>query len=208
MTLLGDLAQATAPAAQSSWEDAVAHLNAPSAQIDELTVGYRVPAPIMAFADRLLPEIAPALKPTASVRDTNRAPQIEPVATGQSAEKAAIVAADLLNTWESVAVVVPRAMKQEMAGALAGRQLAFFDGEARSALGDHLTLLSALDTKGLEFDAVVVVEPADILAETETGAHMLYVVFTRAVQHLAIVHSEPLPEALTAEGVATGAGAE
>src|SRR5579872_1543170 len=63
MTLLGDLAQATAPAAQSRWEDAVSHLGAARPQIDELTVGYRVPAAIMAFADRLLPEIAPALRP-------------------------------------------------------------------------------------------------------------------------------------------------
>jgi DNA helicase IV len=196
MTLLGDLAQATAPAAQSSWHDAVTHLGASRAQIDELTVGYRVPASIMAFADRLLPKIAPSLKPTASVRDTSRGPEVDFVSPGRTADRAAAVAAELLDTWESVAVVTPRAMKQDTAKALTDRQLAFFDGQARSALGEHLTLLTPMDTKGLEFDAVVVVEPTRILTETVTGAHMLYVVLTRAVQHLVIVHSDPLPEAL------------
>lgn len=196
MTLLGDLAQATAPAAQSAWGDAAGHLGSDDAQIDELTVGYRVPAPIMAFADRLLPEIAPSLKPTTSVRDTNRPPEVAWVAADEALKRSAALAAELVETWESVAVVVPRALKSEAAAALAEQQLPFLDGEARSALGDHLTLLAPLDTKGLEVDAVVVVEPARILAETTKGAHLLYVVLTRAVQHLSIVTSEPLPRAL------------
>jgi DNA helicase IV len=206
MTLLGDLAQATAPGAQSAWDDAVAHLGVERAQIDELTVGYRVPAPIMAFADRLLPQIAPTLRPTASVRDTNRPPTVEWVAPGEATGRAARVAAELLRTWESVAVVAPKAMKQETAGSLAARELQFLDGEARSALGDHLTLLTPLDTKGLEFDAVVVLEPSRILTETESGAHLLYVVLTRAVQQLAIVTSEPLPGALAEAATRAGEG--
>jgi DNA helicase IV len=200
MTLLGDLAQATAPAAQSNWEDSVTHLGASRVQIDELTVGYRVPASIMAFADLLLPEIAPTLAPTASVRNTGRPPRVEQASPDKSAERAAAIAADLLETWESIAVVVPATMKEETARALAGHRLSFFDGEARSALGEHLTLLSPSGTKGLEFDAVVVVEPAKILAETPAGAHMLYVVLTRAVQDLSIIHSGPLPEALAQPG--------
>ena len=69
MTVLGDLAQATAPAAQSSWEAVVATLGAPAAAtVEELALGYRVPASIMDVANRLLPEVAPGVR--ASAQDT------------------------------------------------------------------------------------------------------------------------------------------
>ena len=57
-------------------------------------------------------------------------------------------------------------------------------------------MISALDSKGLEFDHVIVVEPARLVASDAAGLRLLYVVLTRATRHLTAVHSDPLPEAL------------
>ena len=99
-------------------------------------------------------------------------------------------------TWTSVGVVAPASLIGEVAGALGDAGVAFVDGQRSAALGDHVTLLPPAATKGLEFDAVLVVEPARILAEEPNGSRILYVVLTRAVQHLGIVHAEALPAAL------------
>jgi DNA helicase IV len=67
----------------------------------------------------------------------------------------------------------------------------------RDGLGRQVTLLGAPEAKGLEFDAVVVVEPAAIAGDTARGLRLLYVALTRPIQHLSIVHARPLPDALT-----------
>src|SRR5262249_51380730 len=64
MTVLGDLAQATAPGAQRRWEDAVDHLGRDDARLEELALGYRVPAAVLDYANRLLPEVAPHVQPS------------------------------------------------------------------------------------------------------------------------------------------------
>jgi DNA helicase IV len=196
MTVLGDLAQSTSPAAQTRWEDAVVHLSAPQVQIAELTVGYRVPASIMELANRLIPEIAPDLAPTSSVRDSGEAPRLVRVAPEQLAASAASLVERLAQVWVSIAVVVPGSLIGEVATALTAAGVSFVDGQARAALGEHVTLLPPLATKGLEFDAVLVVEPARVVAESPSGKGLLYVVLTRAVQHLTVLHAEPLPEAI------------
>ena len=55
MTILGDLAQSTTPAGQQDWDEALGHLGASAAEVAHLTIGYRVPAPILDVANRLLP---------------------------------------------------------------------------------------------------------------------------------------------------------
>ena len=70
-------------------------------------------------------------------------------------------------------------------------------GEARPDAGTHVALLDPLGAKGLEFDAVVVVEPA-LIHRDVNGARLLYVAMTRAVQHLVLVHTLDLPAVLTA----------
>ena len=68
VTVLGDLAQATTPWATRSWRESLAHLGHPNAAIEELIAGFRVPGAVIDFAARLLPQIAPALRPPHSVR--------------------------------------------------------------------------------------------------------------------------------------------
>ncbi|MGH1502641.1 MAG: HelD family protein [Acidimicrobiales bacterium] len=193
MTILGDLAQATAVQAVDDWSVAVEHLgvdrDATTVEIDELTVGYRVPAPVLDLANRLVPVAAPTVTPARSVRPS----AVEPLVVEASAdERTSLVLAEveaLAERMTSVGVVAP---DEDLA--VLGAALAELD------LGD--TVLQVLDAdavKGLEFDAVVVVEPEGIVADVADrarGLRRLYVALTRAVQHLGIVHTQPLPPEL------------
>jgi DNA helicase IV len=185
MTVLGDLAQATRPGGQRSWDEVLVHLGSPDgADFTELDLGYRVPAPIIDFANRLLPEAAPDVRPSRSVREAGAEPELVPVTSVDELNEAlASVVQQLAARWTSVGVVVP---------------------DGTGAVLDHLpegvTVVSPPDAKGLEFDAVVVVEPAKFVPATgdehRAGLRLLYVALTRAVQTLTIVHREALPAAL------------
>ena len=195
MTVLGDLAQATAPGAQSSWEDAVRHLGSPAtATIEELGIGYRVPHPILEVANRLLPEVAPGVAPSTSVRLDGRPPVF--VATDEDglADRAAALAGELASTWGSVGVIVPEASMSAVGAALRAAGVEHGTG-ARGGLGTTVTLLVPPEAKGLEFDAVVVVDPAMIYVDAR-GGRLLYVAMTRAVQELVVVHAGALPSSL------------
>jgi DNA helicase IV len=197
ITALGDLAQTTSPAGQTDWAEAVLDLGAPDAKLDELTVGYRVPEPIMAFANRLLPYTAPNVRPPGSVRLVGRAPTIISVDPLRLVRAAAEETSAVASTWPLTGVVVPEAMRKDVGACLADAGVEFVDGVRVAALGEHVTLLPAGSTKGLEFDAVVVIEPSEIVAEAGGDLRLLYVVLTRAVQHLSIVHCRPLPSELS-----------
>jgi DNA helicase IV len=196
MTVLGDLAQATSPAAQIHWEDAVEHLMAPKARVEELEVGYRVPAPILEYANQLLPEAAPHVQPSRSVRLKGEPPEV--VSTGRRALTATVAreVVGLTARWTSVGVIGPRSILDEIGAGLTAAGVPPVDARQGAALGEHLTLLPPATAKGLEFDAVVVVEPGSIVSEEPSGVRILYVALTRAVQRLTIVHADPLPAAL------------
>jgi DNA helicase IV len=196
MTILGDLAQATAPASQSRWEAAAEHLMLDETRISELTIGYRVPAPILDFANRLLSEAAPHVAPSQSVRRSGDPPLISHVSEGERLPVVTGEAARMAHRWSAVAVVAPESMLDDVAAEMTASGLDFVDARSTSELADHLTLLSPRAVKGLEFDAVLVVEPGRIVTEEDSGLRVLYVVLTRAVQHLTIIHAEPLPPVL------------
>ncbi|HUP85185.1 MAG TPA: UvrD-helicase domain-containing protein [Acidimicrobiales bacterium] len=195
MTVLGDLAQASAPAAQANWGSATAVLGAPNTRFEELTVGYRVPAPILEYANRLLASAAPDVTPTRSARAHGTPPRLVPTTAAQLAETVVGEAVQLANTWTSTAIVAPAEVQTPIVEAMTAAGIDFTDGTRISELGEHLTLLAPATTKGLEFDAVIAVEPARI-AEIDRGLRLLYIVLTRAVQELVIVHAEDLPAQL------------
>jgi DNA helicase IV len=181
MTVLGDLAQATAPGAQSSWDDVVSHLGAPAtARRTDLDLGYRVPAAIMDMANQLLAWAAPEVVPCRSVRMEGQAPRFIAVhadeGAGRLRDRLSAVVAELAGRHSSVAVIAPPGLVPSD--------------------GLQATLLPPPDAKGLEFDAVVVVEPAAIAGDSARGLRLLYVALTRAVQELVVLHARPLPPAL------------
>ncbi|HYJ68465.1 MAG TPA: AAA family ATPase [Nocardioidaceae bacterium] len=196
-TVLGDLAQATTPWATTSWDDALGHLGKGDAHLEELSQGFRVPSDVIDFAARLLPHIAPDLQPPTSVRRAQGQLSLRPVPD----LAAAVVAAtrEALAGDGSIGVIVPDHLADRVTTSLDR------DGIEHVRLGDvhdveaRVDLVPASLAKGLEFDHVVVAEPAEIVAaepDQTTGLRRLYVCLTRAVTSLAVVHTEPLPEPL------------
>lgn len=201
-TILGDLAQGTTPWSTATWEEALAHLGKPGSAVEELTRGFRVPGAVLAYASRLLPAIAPGLAEAASVRDAPGSLRIRRVAPGELA--AAVVAAcrDALDREGSTGLIAADARLAPLAAALAAAGLAHLAPGEDIHGGARLTLVPASLAKGLEYDHVVLDDPAAIVdgePDERTGLRRLYVCLTRAVSGLALVHSAPLPERLAME---------
>jgi DNA helicase IV len=193
-TLLGDLAQGTSPAAATSWPELLAHLGQADAGLRVLETGYRVPRQILDYASRLLAEIAPGLAPARSLRQDPGSLVIVEATAGSLPGDLARVCAAAVSGPGSVAVIV--ADEQAAAVSRLLRQAGLPHDTADGAGGGGLTLVPVTLAKGLEFDEVIVVEPARIAAAESRGLHRLYVALTRAVSRLTVLHAEPLPELL------------
>ncbi len=189
MTVLGDLAQGTSVSATDSWATTLAHLGKPEARIVPLTTGYRVPAEIVALANRLLPELASGVAPAVSIRRAAGSLVVRPDGSGE-AVKAAVDEA--LSVEGSVAVIAADSDVDRLVASLGASRLA----DVVTEESPRVTVVPASLAKGLEYDQVIVVEPADIVAAEPRGLHRLYVVLTRAVSRLVVLHSRPLPAAL------------
>jgi DNA helicase IV len=164
---------------------------------DELTLGYRAPGQVLDFASRLLPLAAPTVTPTRSIRSGSDPPGITRVDPDRLLPEALREAARLADGGQLVGVVMTPdhlTLMTAMDPDRATVGLLDRDGIARP-----VTLVTASGVKGLEFDAVVVVEPAAIAGDDRRGLRMLYVAMTRPIRRLSIVHSEPLPEVLRSE---------
>ena len=205
MTIVGDIAQATGPWAPSSWTQIVEHLPARRGwQLVELTVNYRTPKEIMELAARVLEQVAPGMRSPDSVRATGRPARVVRAERSEGFGRAdrlielviTELHENLTETPEgTAAVIVPPSLSEAVGRAFSDRAVPF--GTAgRDALDLPVTLLTVDDAKGLEFDKVIVVEPAGLVAESPQGLRALYVAFTRATQRLTIVHSEALPAVL------------
>jgi len=191
ITLLGDLAQGTAPWAAADWKTTLSHLGKPDAAVVPLTVGFRVPAVVVAMANRLLPALGVDVPEAVSLRRDGDLTIVGVAASEVDAATLVEVTAALEHEG-SVAVIAADAAVDRLRAhlAAAGLQAATpddVDSEAR------VTVVPATLVKGLEYDHVIVVEPAQIAAAEPKGLNRLYVVLTRAVSRLSVVHSEPLP---------------
>ena len=194
-TVLGDLAQGTTPWATSSWADLLGHLGKPGAELRVLQTGYRVPRQILDYASRLLDRIAPELSPAASLREDPGALDVIAVPAGRLASRLAAVCADSSDLAGSVAVIAADQQVPGLSQSLTGSAVPHGLLDAAGAT-ERLTLVPVTLAKGLEFDHVIVVEPAAIARAEARGLQRLYVALTRAVSRLTIVHAEPLPELL------------
>jgi DNA helicase IV len=211
MTVVGDIAQATAPWAPSSWADITDHLprRRPARSV-ELTVSYRTPAEVLAVATRVLAVAAPELTPPTPVRRTEVEPRTVAV-TGDHGRDGEATIADLARkvaevageevravTPGRVAILAPESLIPALSEALATAELPVVDARdmRKGGLSEPLVLLAADSTNGLEFDSVVVVEPGMIAGGTARGLRTLYVALTRPTQRLSVVHLAPLPAAL------------
>jgi DNA helicase IV len=195
ITVLGDLAQATGPWTYENWDEIRMHL--PDAGVphhDELTLGYRAPGRVLDFASRLLPSAAPGVTPTSSIRAGRSDPAVRRVPENELASASLEEAAALARDHALVAIVVPEDLVPEVTRlARRNTQVGVLE---RDAMTRPMTIVPAPAAKGLEFDAVVVVEPAAIAGDDRRGLRLLYVAMTRPIQHLSVVHAQPLPASL------------
>ncbi|KGN37985.1 HelD family protein [Knoellia subterranea] len=199
-TVLGDIAQGTTPWSTASWAESLRHLGKPEGVVEELRRGFRVSASVIEFAARLLPQAAPGLAAPESVRDNPGRLDLVEVGGAEVVGRVVGEVQRLAALEGSIGVIVPDARVPEVSRALTGA------GVEHGTLGldhgdvDHqVDVVPATVAKGLEFDHVLVLEPAEIAAaepDERTGLRRLYVVLTRAVSDLTVIHAEPLPEAL------------
>jgi DNA helicase IV len=195
MTLVGDFGQSSRPGAVHDWDAVRAELPGDEpARVVTLSVNYRTPAEIMTLADRFVAAAAPGVRPARSVRSTGRQPQF--VAADGAADLVTVVA-DAARTAKSdggtTAVIAPRDLHDELVALLA--DLGAVAGSA-DAIDAPVAVVDASEAKGLEFDHVVVVEPARLVPPDVSGLRLLYTALTRATQTLTVAHAAPLPEAL------------
>jgi DNA helicase IV len=195
ITLLGDLAQGTAPWAAADWQDTLGHLGKAGAAVVPLTVGFRVPEAVVALANRLLPALAVAVPEAVSLRRDGDLSIVEVPPSDLDSETLAEVTRALQHEG-SVAVIAADAAVERLRGHLTAARIEHatpddVDADAR------VTVVPATVAKGLEYDHVIVHEPADIVAAEPRGLNRLYVVLTRAVSRLSVLHAKPLPGPLT-----------
>lgn len=202
-TIVGDLGQASSAAAPDSWEDALSQVRSRrGVRVEELTVNYRTPTEVMVLANAILAETAPGLTPPRSVRDAGQDPVVtlvpaallvDSVVDASQAERAAVGDG-------KVAVIAPVGFLDELASRLdvpsAGGHGGLSASDARKLLDAPLSVLSLDAARGLEFDSVVIVEPARLVTEHAQGLRALYVALTRTTKRLHILHAEELPQSL------------
>ena len=199
MTIVGDLAQATGPLAPADWADVLDHLpDRKPSRIIGLSVGYRIPGQIMELANRVMAAATPSLRSPVSVRVGDAQPVIVRADSFDGLGRAVAAEVGSLTATipgGSLGVIAPDSMIDDLSEHLTAAGVNH--GTAtRTGLDEGVTLVPVSVVKGLELDAVVVVEPARIVTDHEHGMRSLYVALTRPTQRLSIVHAAELPEPL------------
>ena len=192
ITLLGDLAQGTAPWAATDWADTLGWLGKPGAAVVPLTVGFRVPEAVLALANRLLPALAVNVPAAVSLRHDGDLSIVDVPAAADMAAATLVEVTGALEHEGSIAVI---AADDAVAGLRAHLTAAGIDHATPDDVDarTRVAVVPATIVKGLEYDHVIVIEPADIVAAETRGLNRLYVVLTRAVSRLSVLHARPLP---------------
>jgi DNA helicase IV len=198
MTVVGDMAQGSELGGGSSWQDMLGpHLD-DRWRLERLTINYRTPAEIADVAGDVLAVIDPELHPPRPVRETGVMPWARQAVAGSLPAELGSLA-----RWEAsrigpgrLAVIVPSSRLAELTAAVAEAVPDVISAEAPD-LDRPVVVLSVAQTKGLEFDAVLVADPHRILTDSPRGLNDLYVAITRATQRLGVVHENDLPKVLS-----------
>ncbi|MFJ3773934.1 HelD family protein [Streptomyces sp. NPDC090075] len=187
LTVLGDLAQATTPWSARSWDTVLRQLGKPGARVVPLTTGFRVPAAVVDLTNRLLRQLGTDVPPARSFR-TDGELTLRPTDDVHAATVTAV--REALAREGSIGVIAADPETAAVREALAAAGITAADP---AELGARVAVIPASMVKGLEYDHVVAVEPAAVAEGEERGLHRLYVVLTRAVSRLDVVHARPLP---------------
>ena len=214
MTVVGDVAQTGSPAGARSWKEMLDPFMRGRWREERLTVNYRTPSEIMAVAADVLASVAPGERPPQSVRSEGAPPRaiqvaVSGMAGAQTAPPipeisgmsivdavASVARADLAEIGGPdngrLAVIVPDALVASVAAAVPEA----VTGDQPESLDAAAALLTVSQAKGLEFDRVVLADPAGIIDQSPNGGHDLYVAITRATHRLTVVYAGELPASL------------
>ncbi len=200
LTVVGDVAQTGSAAGTGSWAAALEPHATGRWRVEELTVNYRTPSVVMDLATGLLSAHGIEVTSPRAAREGQWPPLAVPLPGADpeilvGAALAVLAADDEALGGGRFAVIVPRASYPQVRGQFA---TGLADHAAGGDLTDRVDILTVDSVKGLEFDAVVVLEPAAVMAESRRGVSDLYVALTRPTQRLTLVHSADLPPGLDA----------
>ncbi|GLY26657.1 UvrD-helicase domain-containing protein [Kineosporia sp. NBRC 101731] len=197
MTVVGDLAQTSSAAGATTWAGALDTIAKDRWRVAELTVNYRTPAKIMRPAAAMLTTEGISVRLPESAREGDWDPSLFPVARTTDevvgAVLEALTADDKALGGGQFAVILSR---EAVTGEVSERVRKSLLAPEFAVSADRVSVLSVDDVKGLEYDAVTVVDPAGIIAASRRGASDLYVALTRPTQRLSIVHHGDLPKGL------------
>lgn len=194
MTVVGDTAQTRSAAGARTWDEAFESIVGERFRLRELTVNYRTPGKIMAVADRFA--VAQGLSATVAktVRDGDHDPvwvrTVDVVGASLIVAREAIAIAGV----GRVAVIAPQRLHDDIC---AGLEREHGDvGRGATAVDHKVAVITAAESKGLEFDAVVLLEPAELFETGDRGSSDVFVALTRATSSLHIVSTSALPPGL------------
>ncbi|GAA3610058.1 AAA family ATPase [Kineosporia mesophila] len=197
MTVVGDLAQTSSAAGATTWAEALDTIAKDRWRVAELTVNYRTPAKIMRPAAAMLTTEGISVRLPESAREGDWDPSRFRV--GRTTDELvqavleALTADDKALGGGQFAVILSR---EAVNGEVSERVRKSLLAPEFAVPAERVSVLSVDDVKGLEYDAVTVVDPAGIIAASRRGASDLYVALTRPTQRLSIVHHGDLPEGL------------
>ena len=192
-TIVGDVAQAAAAAGATSWDAALTPVFGDSWRLEELTVNYRTPAQIAAAAESMALAHGLAVTRSRSVRGSEWPVDVRRVEVDAATDVAAIISDDrAIDPSGTIAVIASSSVADVLYERLAAE---FGTAIGRGAVGLRrpVAVITPQESKGLEFDTAIVVEPAVLVDEIERGAAALYVAMTRPTQRLHLVTSGALP---------------
>ncbi|WP_405144417.1 ATP-binding domain-containing protein [Sphaerisporangium sp. NBC_01403] len=194
LTVVGDVAQTGSAAGARSWAEMLDPYVKGRWREARLLVNYRTPAEIMEVAADVLKAVAPDQELPISVRDGEappRAVRVDPADLPTALPE--LIASELAEIGEGrLAVITPDGRHREIAGLLPEAASAL----TANALDSPAVVLTVTQSKGLEFDSVVVVAPDEIMSQSPKGGQDLYVAITRATRRLTVVHEGDLPPVL------------
>lgn len=194
-TLAGDIAQSTGPWARKEWDDILMALKQDNVEgsVRSLQYGYRVPKEVYAVAAPLLTLMAPGVPAPEIVRHAPAPPVLGWSPADGLLNRALQEARGYASQGCFVGVICPQGQLSEMADVTRSAGVSF-GLVSEGGLGPSINLMTAEESKGLEFDAVVVVEPAEIAHESMHGLRHLYIALTRTTKYLSVVYHQALPE--------------
>ena len=196
MTIVGDLAQTSVLAGATSWAQMLDPYVEGRWRREELTVNYRTPRQVMTVASELLAAAGVRARVPESPREGRWPPTARRIAPGAPDAVVATVHEELALVGDgTVAVLTPRSSRDAIARAVTDA-LPEHSVAAGVGLDAQVSVMGVREAKGLEFDSVVLLEPAEVIADSPRGVNDLYVALTRPTQRLTVLHSGALPAGL------------